>query len=363
MKKLIAKKLIAILLTMVILFSVTAIVHAFPSSAIFTHPEIGEQMTVGFEPSTPFFQIYGFYYYRFMGIQEPYRGLTVPQDLNVLDNAPDVYETLSTVFQNINKEKDTNLIQSIDYIGIADTLKEKLEALLPEEKAKAAQILFGFEGRDAYNMLLSFPGFTEDDVASLKTSYFDYSIRLNEKLLPFRVFMHYVEERDWDKSYFEKYSFVKIANSWKLLHITREYTNSYKERSKYIHGYLGSNPEDASRIHDDLLLGAALGMDKSDILSAVPKAKKQGNKISFDTELFFIPAKAEFIFKNDKLMGASYSLEGLESYYSLFISLYMRYIDPVAINENGDMIWSLNDVVISLNYNDANPTISIEHIK
>lgn len=84
----------------------------------------------------------------------------------------------------------------------------------------------------------------------------------------------------------------------------------------------------------------------------------QGNTLRVDDiAVYRLPATIEYQFSNDKLSGVTYTLRNIQSFFAAFISLYTRYSDPITVNENGDVTWSLNDMTISLNYIDESPTL------
>ena len=167
--------------------------------------------------------------------------------------------------------------------------------------------------------------------------------------------LHFSQE-DWVE-YNERYFFLKVDGAWRLARVAREYTDDYSARGKYIHGLAGSQQEVLEEITYESLRGAAFGMTTADV-ETLENKQAQGNTLRVDDiAVYRLPATIEYQFSNDKLSGVTYTLRNIQSFFAAFISLYTRYSDPITVNVNGYVTWSLNDMTISLNYIDESPTL------
>ena len=78
-----------------------------------------------------------------------------------------------------------------------------------------------------------------------------------------------------------------------------------------------------------------------------------------DVTLYRLPADLSCSFDGDWLSSIKYTIKNSQSYNSAFVSLYIRFYDPIAIESNGTVTWSLPDTLIQLIYDDEQPSVVI----
>ena len=351
------KKRICSALIMLLVFSMVTGASAAAGTASFTHPELGEFLTITFVNGVPSFSIYGFNYYEVLDPAVPYRGMNV----NAMDI---VHKGMTALPDSLNK-----LLDSVEgltgdevpfdfiYAGMPEEYARVLEGLPRDERVKALQLLGGFEGKNGYKKLKKFTGFEDADVVYLEEAHVDFTARVGNKTYPYRVLMFHFSQEDWVE-YNERYCYLKVGENWKLARITKEYTDDYSARGSYMHGLSGSDPLMMEEVNFDAMRGTSFGMARGDIENAEGVKARDGSITVNDITVFRLPATVEFGFKSGKLSRVEYTLKNVQSYYAAFISLYTRYSDPTSINENSDIVWSLNDMTISLNYSDTAPTVA-----
>lgn len=350
-----------ITLLMILCLIISSFSFAEPQVKIFTHPEIGEQMTVGFENGNrPYFQIYGYYYYRFMGVNDSYRGLQAIKDYNNIDAQINQSKAIKSILTDIEADKS---IKSVSFFTGSNEINDIVKNLSIEEKIEFLDALYGFKGIDGYNKLEQNKEIKQV-IEQLKENYFEYSVKINDIIYPFRAFMLYIEGEKLEDSYFERYSFVKSNDEWHLLNITREYTNEYKERSKYVHG-LASIEKISTKDIVEATIGSNIDFKTTkNEFSKLIESKINNNSVTIkDDEIFGLYTDSTYEFDNDTLSKITYTFANLESYYSCFISLYTRFTEPCIINNDGTMVWSTNDLLMTLSPVGAFPKLEITAIK
>lgn len=353
------KKIITLIL--ILTLAISSSVFAAPQEKIFTHPELGEQMTAGFENGNrPYFQIYGYYYYRFMGVTEQYRDLNAVADYKKINSQPSSRDAIKKIISSIENDKS---IEKIFLLNNTDEFNEILKELDSDEKVDFISALYGFDGADGYEKL-SAKYKDNPTISALKENYSEYNVKIENKIYPFRVLkIKVVKDKKNNDSYFENYSFVKTEDEWRLLNITHEYTNEYKERSKYVHGLASLEPTSAKDIVESLIGDITFKTTKNEFSKMLETKINEDSVTLKDDEVFGLYTYSTYTFKNDVLDKITYTFANLESYYSCFISLYTRFTEPCEIKEDGTMIWSTNELLIKLTPNEPNPTLEITTIK
>lgn len=351
------KRFLGILLAVLLLFSMIS--NASAKSAGFTHPEIGELIELGFNHDMPFFAIYGFTQYMVMDPDATYRGMhtnhidLINKDMIGLD------DSLKLFFDSIGGKSKEPVPLVFEYEGNLKDYSYELSALPVSERIKAIKLLSGFEGVSGYKQLSKLAGFESIDISSMEAGHVDYTVDIDGKSYPYRVLMFYFEEDDWEQIFYERYCYIKVNNEWKLGRIAKEYYSDYSQRVQYIHGMTGAKTDTLQNAYSEVFRGNNWHMTPNEI-AAQENVKKHDNEISInDVLLFRIPASVTYNFTDDWLSSIEYEMSNVQSYYSAFVSLYIRFYDPITINSNGDMSWSLPDSLITLKYDDESPTITV----
>lgn len=329
------------------------------SNINFTHPEVGEPMSIGYVNAMPYFSIYGFIYYQMVNPAEPYRGLKSNQAVLDAGAMASAQEALNAIFDSVEGKDGGTPPALFAYTGAAEPYSEQLDALERGDKIKAVLLLNGFSGAEGYDDMGRVPGFEEEDLSELKELYTDFYARVGGEVYPYRVIQFYAEEQDATEYFFERYNFIMMDGEWRLLHITREYAEMTSERETYIHGMAGYTLETA---HDtiytalwDFTWGEAV---KDDVIAQGAVEDGNAYKIT-DTMMFRVPCDAAFTFDGEELDSITYSFKNAQSYYSAFISMYTRLADPITVSDNGDMSWSLNDTYFQLKYDKEAPSLQV----
>lgn len=355
------KRVVCLILVIFAVFSSTVAI-AEPTTSSFTHPELGEFLTIEYLNGMPFFKIYDFMYYQVMDSAVAHREMVVNQ-LDVVHNKMEKLDSsLNKLFDSVENPSIEDKEAVFSYGGISADYSFQLEQMPREDRIRAIKLLNGFEGVKGYQKLLKIPFMEYADVETLEAEHAEYSVKVGKTKYPYRVLMFHFSQGDWVE-YNERYCYLKVKGEWKLARIIREYTDDYSARGKYIHGLSGSMPESMEETNAEALRGATWGM-KPDELAALENTQIDSQELVIeDTVLYRLPATLTYIMKNKKLTEIEYTLQSNQAYYSAFISLYTRYSDPITVNEQGDMSWSLNDMTISLLYSDNNPVIVFEPYK
>lgn len=345
------KKKISLFISLSIFFSVLN-VSALTNMALtgFTHPEIGEFIIYGLENDMPFFTIYGFTQYKVINLEEPYRGIQIFKD-----NKPVTLEdALNKIIDSINDEDAANHPVVFEHTGLLQEFNEQLKDLPKKDLLKAITLLAGFEGIKALPELQKIKEFSEIDLKYLEENYIDYTIQIDSKTYPFRILMFYIEEENWEESYFERYNFIKKENNWIVLNISKEYASDYRMRNKYIHGLPGMTLRMYEEIEHDAFRGHNWFSTQDSVIT-VEKVTKENNTVSVENiEVYRLPADLTYTYQNNWLSKIEYKLHLEQSYYSAIISLYLRYYDPIIMLPNGNMTWELPDMTIELIYRPEN---------
>lgn len=350
------KRTICLLLAAVLLFG------ALSASALgmtFTHPELGEPMTLGYVNAMPFFKIYGFTYYQMLDPAVPYRGLTSNQAAPDAMKMATAEEALNAVFDSAEGKDGGVKPLVFAMTGMMEPYQEQFDALEREDKVKATLMMNGFSGASGYDTMAQVPGFEEEDLSELKDMYTDFVVRLGSETYPYRVIQYYVEEEDFHEYYFERYNFIQMDGVWRLLHITKEYADVTIERETYIHGMVGYTLETAYDNIYEAFFNLAWVDTREDVAASTGTASQGADEILRDTMLFRIPCDAVFSFDDAGLSKITYVFKNEQSFYSAFVSLYTRLADPILVSESGDMSWSLNDAYFHLTYDKDAPSLSV----
>lgn len=349
------KRIICLVLALLIQFSVMTAVKALG----FTHPEIGELIEFTYRGDLPSFAIYGFTQYMLLSPESPYRGLkanlTNPLDSNMLS----LDKSLRTYFESIEGRTEDEVPVVFEYTGILKEYTQALDALPVSERINAIKLLSGFEGPTNFSKLLSIPGFEDVAASFLEDGYTEYTVDIKGKSYPYRVLMFYIEEDDWEQVYYERFCYIKVKNEWKLFRISKEYFSEYRQRPTYIQGFPGSNSSELQPAFLELTNGIDWHMIK-DQISIATKSNIIDEKLDIsDVTLYRLPADLGFSFDGDWLSSITYTFKNSQSYNSAFVSLYIRFYDPIAIESSGTVTWSLPDTLIQLIYDDEHPSVVI----
>ncbi len=343
------KKTLACMAALVILLS------AVPAGALvdiaFSHPELGEVIVVGYNHGMPYFSIYGYVYYEMVDPTEPYRGLYVNGPDVTSAEQPSLEEALRLLFADIGES-----VEGL-YVGVLEDFGDRLSALPVDRRIEAVGILNGFGGQEGFERLSELPGFEEADVWPLSETYAEYYVTVGKEEYPYRVLSFQMLDEEGER-FVERHCFLRIGETWRLSRITREYTDDYQSRTHYVHGVPGSDPQALAEVNEEAL--GEVGWDWSvEQVSKAEKARLEGNAVTVeDVILYRLPATLKYIFNSKGVMQKRhFALQGEEAYYSAFISLYMRYSDPVTFTRTGKATWSTNDLMIVLNFSRENPSI------
>lgn len=333
-------------------------------TANFSHPEVGEFMTVVFDRQSAHFEIYDFTYYLIIDMEKPYRGIMVKAPGLASSDNPSFDEVTNRVLDTAEGKDGYPVLNSFSLYGAVKEYDEALAALNREDKVKALRILNGFDGADGFDALQTIPGFENVSIDELKAKYLDYYVTIGGIRYPYRTQGFFFEEDDWYEYYNEKYSFVQMEGEWRLIRITKEYSDEYKQRSPYVHGLSGSTPDMVAKTNEEALRSVAWGMSKEEA-AGVLAASAAGDRIELtEQKLYRLPCRAEFIFDAEqKLDSVRYTFDSAQAFYSAFVSLYIRYFDPVVLDEQGNMQWFQNDMLIDLTYDDHAPTLTFARLK
>ncbi len=351
------KKKVSLLL--VLLMAVTFSASAYDLQTGFIHPEIGELIIVSYSNHMPMFDIYGFTYYELPDPGLPYRGMAVNQFDFDHDQMHTLDESLNSLLDSVEGKTAEPVPVAFTYTGIMEPYSEQLKALPREQKVAAIKKLNGFEGRDGYDSLNSIPGFEQEDFSALSNHFFEFSARVGDQRYPYRVLQFHVEEEIFEEYYYERYCYININGEWRLIRVAKEYVDDYENRQYYIHGVTGFDAETVYDINYELMREFEWGVPAEEV-AGQESLKPNGELLKVqETSIYQIPCSLTYTFTDDKLTGITYEMRNQQSFFSAFISLYMRYADPVTVSENGDMTWSLNDSYIVLSYDEQTPTITI----
>ncbi len=351
------KRLLRVLLVVILVFSM--IPSALAAKVGFTHPEIGELIVLDFNQDMPYFDIYGFTQYMVMDSETAYRGMKANRTDLINRDMVGFSDSLSLLFESLEGKSSQPVPLVFEYEGSLRDYSFELSDLPVKERIEAIRLLGGFEGAEGYSRLNNIAGFETVDTSSLEAGHMDYTVDVNGKSYPYRVLMFYFEEDDWEQIYYERYCYFQVGREWKLGRITKEYYSDYRQRVQYIHGMAGTKPDTLQDALSEVLRASSWHMTPSEIEAREGAMSADNSIIVKDTSLFRIPASVTFNFTKDWLSDIEYTLMNSQSYYSAFVSLYIRFYDPVTINSNKDMTWSLPDSLITLKYDDTAPTITI----
>lgn len=346
----------AITLALALVLLAAPALAAFKGSMTFTHPEIGEPLSIYFINGMPLFKIYGFTYYHVVDPAQAYRGLMANRIPELQEGLPTAQETLTAFLMDVTGQTGQGAIY--DYTNDFAAYADSLNALTLEDRVRALLLLNGFEGPSGYEQLAQMPGFENMDFSALAETFVEYTVNIAGQRYPFRVVQFRVDEGEVHEYYLERYSFVMYEGAWRLSRVSKEYADEYAQRV-YIHGLTG--------YAEDMVYDAAYELlrDNEWGLSAQEVAKYEGGQPAGDTldvpgiDIFRIPADVHYTFDQDGLMAARYQFGNEQAYYSALISLYMRFGDPVEVAEDGNISWSTNDTLIRLLYDQKTPALEV----
>ncbi len=349
------KKALALILALVLSLGSLS---AMALGMTFTHPEVGEPMTIGYVNDMPFFKIYGFTYYQVVDPLTPYRGLlTNPTSLDT-GKMPDLDTAINAMLDSAEGKDGLTTPLVFALSGALAPYQAQLSELVRDNKVKAIKLLNGFEGAEGYAKLSEIPGFEEEDFSEFADNFVEFKVRVGEVLYNYRVMQFYVEEENFHEYYFERYNFVEVDGVWRLLRLTKEYADVTAEREAYVHGLVGYSLNTSYDNHHEAMLDFIWGDDLKDTLSQAGAVEENGQVVIKEGTLYRIPAQIKMSFE-DGLSRIDYTFANELSFYAAFISLYNRYADPVMVFENGDMTWSLNDTYLHLVYDEKTPSLQV----
>lgn len=321
----------------------------------FTHPEMGELLTVKFDNGMPSFSIYDFPYYIVADPAAPLRGIEANFTTLPNKNMLDIDEALKQFFASFDKPEYS--IYQLVYTGVSADYKDALGALPADERIEAVKLLNGFGGAGGYALLKGFAGFEGAEVDALAASHMDYHVKIGKEVYPYRVLSFHFEGDDW-VAFTERYAFIQVKGKWKLSRTATEFTDDYLFRGKYIHGISGSEPAALAKINDQVLRSTAWGMSAQQVATQEGVSASADGVHVADVQAFRIPAKLDYSFGAEGLNEVRYTFGSREAYFSAFLSLYTRYSDPITIDEQANMTWSLNDMLVTLTFDEASPVVS-----
>ncbi len=336
----------------------------FARTSNFTHPEIGEYMTVRINDGSANFEIYGFTYYDVPKYGYSHRGLKV-NNIDLINESNADYETaVNKIFESLDGRYERFPVpEKFALGGMLEPYTDRILALSEAERADALKALAGFNGKEGYDALLNYEGFTEEDIALLKEKHIDFTARIRNNIYPYRVLQLYFEEEGDYEYYNERYAFVKTKmRDWVLIRVAREYNVPYSQRTPYIHGMSGSDPKDLEAPNAEASQGLSFDTDFKTALEKTNGApNKKGTSITVkDSQIYRIPADVTYYFSDDNLYKITYKFSDRAAFFSAFVSLYVRYYDPLIITLNGETSWFLEDMIISLNWDSKQPTLNFE---
>lgn len=344
--------------SLALILALSVALPAFALGMTFTHPEIGEPMTVSFVNGMPQFKIYGFTYYQIVDPQTPYRGLTANRTPLIGEGMPGLEESVNQMLDSAEAASGREGL-SFSAAGVAADYAEQLDRLPRGEKVRAILLLNGFSGPEGYTELQSIPGFEGEDFSGLADTYLIYTARVGERRYEYRVLPFSFEDAENHEYYVEWYAYLKVDGQWRLARIAREFADQFESRQLYVHGVAGFGLEPLYDVHYEAMRELEWGAPMDSVIG-LEGAEADGNGVRIsETALFRIPCSVSFAFAGGGLEGITYSLRNEQSYYSAFISLYMRYANPVTVSPEGDMTWSLNDTYIELIYDKNQPLVRL----
>lgn len=343
------RKLPALILALLLL--ATPALAAFEGSLTFTHPEIGEPLTITFEHGMPLFKIYGFTYYQVMDPTVPYRGLALNQTPLPRADLPTAGEVFTAFFTSLAGQE-----ASYSYPGALAPFAQALEALPLEDRVDALLKLNGLEGQDGYARLMELPGFKGDALTDLAKQYAPFTVNIAGQRYPFRALQLRVDEGTAHEFYLERYNFIELEGAWRLVRAVREYADEYDQRA-YIHGVTGYSENLVYAAGYELLRENDWGQSRDEVRQFERDAAGEDELLVAGVELFRIPADVTYRFEQDGLVSLRYQFGNRQAYYSALISLYMRFGDPVEVLEDGTVTWCTNDTLIRLHFDKEAPAL------
>jgi len=352
------RKFFCALIAASLLLSVLPLAHAVQSGG-FTHPEIGELIEFTFTEGMPSFTIYGFTQYQVLEPATVYRGMRASGTRLIHGNMEPLDRSLERMFNSLDGKANEPVPIVFDYTDVLKDYSYQLSILPVKERIRAIGLLSGFEGSEGYEKLLDIEGFENIDVQRLIDNHVDFTVDVDGKTYPYRVLMFYIEEDDWEQIYHERYCYLQINGEWRLGHLTKEYFSDYRARLKYVHGLAGADISALPDAYAQVLRNSNWNMTPSEVASAEGGVLNGDQVVVADTQVFRLPATLTYSFTDSWLSKVEYTLSSPQAYFSAFVSLYIRYYDPITINKNGDITWSLPDILITLTYDDLSPTITI----
>lgn len=359
------RKFFCVLIAATLLLSALPLAHATESGG-FTHPEIGELIEFTFTEGMPSFTIYGFTQYRVLEPGTVYRGMRASGTRLIHGSMEPLDRSMERMFNSLDGKAKEPVPIVFDYTDALKDYAYQLGLLPVKERIKAMRLLSGFDGPEGYEKLLDIEGFETVDVQKLIDNHVDFTVDIDGKTYPYRVLMFYIEEDDWEQIYYERYCYLQINGEWRLGHITKEYFSDYRARLKYVHGLADTDISALPDAYAQVLRNSNWKMTPSEVASAEGGKVEDDSVVVADTHVFRLPTALTYSFTDSWLSKVEYTLSSPQAYFSAFVSLYIRFYDPITINKDGDMTWSLPDILITLKYDDVAPTITItprEHVE
>jgi hypothetical protein len=350
--------------TKVILLSlILSLSAAFPAMAeikpvTFTHPELGEIIKVTFSHRMPVITLYGYKYYEIMDTANTLcRGMKTGGMYNVSSKSLTPEAAMAAFFASV-EGRGSEPAATAAYTGVSESYAGALAALPEGQRISALLLLNGFSGLEGYEQLKSVPGFENTDTAALAAGYLDYTVDMYGRRIHYRVLMFSITESD-GTFYMERYCFLRPGKVWRLHEITREYVNEYNARTRYIHGVAGSVPDELTDVNAQILRGLEWGMTPEAIAALEKTAVTDGAVSVNDTLLYRQQTRLDCVFTDNGLSGMKYTFTGANAYFAAFVSLYMRYADPAAIDKDNTITWSLENFTITLRYDANSPVLEV----
>jgi hypothetical protein len=352
------KKLVAWALAALLAMGLTGASLAEREPVTFTHPELGEIIKVSFSHGMPMITLYGYKYYEVLDTaQTPCRNIKTSGVGDVTADSLTPEAAMAAFYASV-EGRGSEPAATAAYTGAAQAYAGELAALPEAQRISALLLLSGFGGAEGYNKLKAVSGFESADTAAMAAEYRNFTADVYGTTADYRVIMFHITEPD-DTFYMERYCFLRRDGVWRLHEITREYVDEYDARTHYIHGVAGSEPDDLTEVNAQLMPGLEWGMTPETAAAILHAAVNNGGVRMDNLLLYRLPAKLDCLFTGGKLSGITYTLTGGITYYAALVSLYMRYADPVEMDENNDVSWSLENFTVTLRMDNSSPVLTV----
>ena len=144
--------------SLALILALSVALPAFALGMTFTHPEIGEPMTVSFVNGMPQFKIYGFTYYQIVDPQTPYRGLTANRTPLIGEGMPGLEESVNQMLDSAEAASGREGL-SFSAAGVAADYAEQLDRL-PRGEFFCSTVFQGRKGTPSCRASLDLKGRT-----------------------------------------------------------------------------------------------------------------------------------------------------------------------------------------------------------